>query len=63
MEKKSITKRNNLEPREYAQLLEKIKADILQTQLRAALSIPKELTLLYWRIGQALLEKMQSGRN
>ena len=34
-----------------------LKADIQQTQLKAALSVTKELTMLYWRIGKALLKK------
>ena len=44
--------------KEYAKLLEHIKTDILQTQLKAALSVTKELTLLYWRIGKSISEKM-----
>ncbi len=43
-----------ISPKEYAKLLEYIKTDILQTQLKAALSVTKELTLLYWRIGKEL---------
>jgi len=49
--KKIITKKNNnLVSQEYVQLLEHIKTDILQTQLKAATSITTELTMLYWRI-------------
>lgn len=44
-------------PKGYATLLEQIKTDIFQTQLRAALSVTKELILLYWRIGKTLLER------
>ena len=44
-------------PNSYAKLLEQIKTDIFQTQLRAALSITKELILLYWRTGKILSEK------
>jgi len=44
--------------REYAKILENIKADILQTQLKSAQSVTKELSLLYWRIGKAILGKM-----
>jgi predicted nuclease of restriction endonuclease-like (RecB) superfamily len=42
----------------YIQALEHIKTDILQSQLRAALSITKELTMLYWRIGKRISEKV-----
>lgn len=45
---------------EYAKLLKNIKTDILQTQLKAALSVTKELTLLYWRIGKIIAEKMSA---
>ncbi len=44
--------------KEYVKLLENIKTDILQTQLKATLSVTKELTLLYWRIGKTISEKM-----
>lgn len=42
----------------YGSLLQQIKTDIQQSQLRAALSVTKELTLLYWRIGKTLSEKI-----
>lgn len=42
----------------YSLALEEIKEDIQQSQLRAALSITKELTMLYWRIGRLLSEKI-----
>jgi len=57
--KNPIKQDDNLAPKEYAKFLEHIKTDILQTQLKAALSITKELTLLYWRIGKELSEKTQ----
>ena len=44
-------------PKDYAKILERVKTDIQQTQLKAALSVTKELTMLYWRIGNALLKK------
>lgn len=65
MNKKKVSKKISLKAgnievltREYAQLFENIKKDILQTQLKAALSVTKELTLLYWRIGKTISEKM-----
>jgi hypothetical protein len=45
---------------DYAPFLSHIKKDILQTQLKAAMSATKELTLLYWRIGKGLSEKMKN---
>lgn len=41
----------------YVRFFEKLKTDIKQTQLRASLSVTKELVLLYWRIGKMLSEK------
>lgn len=46
--------------KEYVKFLEHIKTDILQTQLKAASSVTEELTLLYWRIGKSLSEKMEA---
>lgn len=47
-----------ISPKEYASLLEQLKKDIQQTQLRAALAVTKELILLYWRIGKMLSERI-----
>lgn len=58
--KKIIAKtKDSLVLQEYAQLLEHIKTDILQTQLKAASSVTTELTMLYWRIGKHLFEETQ----
>lgn len=58
--KKVIIKINNSPvSQEYVQLLEQIKTDILQAQLKAAIAVTTELTLLYWRIGKHLSEKSQ----
>jgi predicted nuclease of restriction endonuclease-like (RecB) superfamily len=55
-----MKQKKSLISNEYANFLENIKKDILQTQLRAAVSVTEELTLLYWRIGKALSEKMKA---
>lgn len=47
-----------VDPKSYAKFLEYITNDIKESQLRAAMSITKELTALYWRIGKMLLEKI-----
>jgi predicted nuclease of restriction endonuclease-like (RecB) superfamily len=59
---KKIIKKDDqgLNVQEYAGFLEHIKIDILQTQLRAASSISKELIMLYWRIGKNLSEKIEA---
>lgn len=60
MKKNTIKKSDNLISKEYLKFLEHIKKDILQTQLKAALSITEELTLLYWRIGKTISEKINT---
>ncbi|HSD58930.1 MAG TPA: hypothetical protein VLB04_12200 [Methanotrichaceae archaeon] len=45
----------NLSPK-YAELLTELKAQIRSAQARAALSVNRELVLLYWRIGRQILE-------
>lgn len=42
----------------YLHVLEQVKSDIRQAQLRAAISATKELVLLYWRIGKIIVEKV-----
>ncbi len=41
----------------YAKFLEDVKKDIRESQLKAAASVTKELSSLYWRIGKKLSEK------
>ena len=43
-----------LDRKDYSKIFEQLKTDIQQTQLRAALTITKELILLYWRTGKIL---------
>lgn len=57
--KNAISRKNDLvDPKGYTKLFEQLKADIKQTQLRAALSVTKELILLYWRTGKVLSERV-----
>jgi len=56
--KNTMKQTDNLTTKEYAKLLEHLKKDIQQTQLQAALAITKELTMLYWRIGKMLSERI-----
>lgn len=44
---------------DYQQWLTDLKQDILHTQTKAALSVNRELVLLYWRIGKSILEKQE----
>ena len=43
----------------YKEAFELLKDDIKKSQLKAALSITKELTMLYWRTGKTISEKIQ----
>jgi predicted nuclease of restriction endonuclease-like (RecB) superfamily len=63
MKKKNKTIVSKLEvitPNTYTGVLEQLKADIQQTQLRAALSVTKELILFYWRTGKLLSEMISN---
>jgi predicted nuclease of restriction endonuclease-like (RecB) superfamily len=57
MKKNTIKQKKTKEPNNYAQFLDQVKKDIHQTQLKAALSVTKELILLYWRIGKYLSDE------
>jgi len=56
--KNTLQKSGNLTPKTYIQFLEHVKNDIVQTQIKAAQAVTAELTLLYWRIGKGLSEKI-----
>jgi len=46
-------------PAGYAKLLESLKARIREAQVRAALSVNRELVTLYWHIGREILQRQQ----
>jgi predicted nuclease of restriction endonuclease-like (RecB) superfamily len=54
----TLKKTETLDPKSYSNFLQLLKDDIQHAQLKAALSVTKELTLLYWRTGKMLLEKV-----
>lgn len=47
-------------PADYGPLLEELKERIRTAQVRAALSVNRDLVLLYWQIGQRILELQQA---
>src|SRR5690349_8585937 len=47
-------------PSEYGPFLEELKQRIRAAQVRAALSVNRELVLLYWQIGRRILELQQA---
>ena len=46
-------------PDDYASLLSELKTQVRTAQIRAALSVNRELVLLYWHIGQTILERQE----
>lgn len=51
---------NNLSiPEDYPDFLRELKERILQAQVRAVLSVNRELVLLYWQIGRDILNRQQ----
>ncbi|MEW5886820.1 MAG: PDDEXK nuclease domain-containing protein [Pseudomonadota bacterium] len=49
-----------IEPAGYANWLAELKQDIHAAQQRATLAVNRELVLLYWQIGQGILERQAS---
>jgi DUF1016 N-terminal domain len=47
-------------PANYPALLEELKTRVKSAQLKAALSVNRELLCLYWDIGRALVIKQQT---
>lgn len=56
----SVAKKNLVDLKSYSQVFELLKSDIRQAQLKAALSVTRELTLLYWRTGKMISEKVNT---
>lgn len=51
---------NNLSiPEDYHDFLRELKEHILEAQVRAILSVNRELVLLYWQIGRDILNRQQ----
>jgi len=57
-EPNQITKRHAL-PDSYPVFLQELKQRIRESQVRAAISVNRELVLLYWRIGRDILVRQQ----
>lgn len=47
-------------PKNYAALLEELKQRIRSSRLRAALSVNRELIVLYWSIGRDILARQRA---
>ena len=55
-----IKKELDLMMEDYAAFLEEIKARVSNAQIKAALSVNRELVLLYWNIGREILERQKA---
>jgi len=53
-----IAKQQSL-PEGYLTLLQEVKQRIRESQLRASVSVNRELVLLYWRIGRDILVRQE----
>lgn len=47
-------------PDGYADLLEDLKSRIQTARVKAMLAVNRELVLLYWQIGQSIVERQQA---
>ena len=52
-----MTKKSLSLPDNYDEFLNSLKERIRQSQVRAALAVNQELVLLYWQIGQDILQR------
>lgn len=50
---------NELIPSDYQAFLQTVKTQVQQAQLRALMAVNRELILLYWRIGRAILHQQR----
>src|ERR1039457_20884 len=57
MKKPKIGSRELIIPKDYKEFLRGLKQRIRQVQLRAVLSVNRELILLYWQIGRDILQR------
>src|SRR5258706_16298128 len=59
LSKKSTSEKPALTPKGYDELLDTLKKRIRTAQVRAALSVNRELIFLYWGIGQEILARQE----
>lgn len=52
---------NSIEIREYKQILENIKKEVLKSQYRAMQTVNKELIFMYWHIGKIIVDNSKWG--
>lgn len=55
----SKVEKNKVSPKEYTATLSDIKRQVREAQLKASISVNKELIRLYWNIGKTIAEKQE----
>ena len=56
---KAVSKESDLVPKGYEKFLGELKEQIRTAQLRASVSVNRELVLLYWQIGRDILARQK----
>jgi predicted nuclease of restriction endonuclease-like (RecB) superfamily len=59
MTEKSLKKSDELNLSEYSEFLSKLKSQIQKAQVRAISKVNRELVLLYWQIGNEILQRQK----
>src|SRR4051812_9731653 len=57
---KAVSEETGLVPKGYEKFLGELKERIRTAQLKAAVSVNRELIQLYWQIGKALVERQKT---
>lgn len=57
-----MAKKTKISTAEYRAWLESLKANIRRTQIKATVSVNRELLLLYWQLGKEISEKQAQAK-
>jgi hypothetical protein len=57
--KKTVSKRQDVAPADYAKFVIELKKKIRSAQFKAALAVNRELIRLYWEIGKEIIERKE----
>jgi hypothetical protein len=57
--KKTVSKRQDVAPADYAKFVTELKKKIRSAQFKAALAVNRELIRLYWDIGKEIIERKE----
>ena len=54
-----VKKENSIYPSDYSDFISKLKMKIRSSQIKASVSVNREMIRLYWEIGKELVEKQE----